>query len=93
MGGLSGFFHALREVDATSGKWRLEGYDTFEGGPDAYYPLDGEYDTEAAAQLAASKRLAQLEESQPSETSGGQHGIQDQVYVVSPEGKRTRFFG
>jgi hypothetical protein len=78
-----------------TGKWSLDGYDTFEGGPDAYYPLEGEYDDEQSAQAAARKRLAELEKTQPSSSSGGQSfgGIQDQVFVVRPDGSKYRFLG
>lgn len=69
-------------------KWRLEGYDTFDS---EYYSLEGEYDDEAGAILAAKARLARLEISQPSSTSGGQAGIQDRVYIVSPDGSRRRY--
>jgi hypothetical protein len=103
MSAFSSFFAAARSsaqtltsqtTPSTTGKWTLQGYDTFEGGSDAYYRLDGEYGSEAEARAAAGKQLEELEKSQPSETSGGQDGgIQDQVYIVSPEGKRTRFMG
>ncbi len=78
-----------------AGKWRLAGYDSFEGGPDAFYALDGEYDSRAAAEGAALARLVELEDTQPSESSGGQGmcGIQDQVFIIDPDGNRTRFFG
>jgi len=79
----------------SEGKWKLQGYDTFEGGPDAWYSLDGEYNSETEAEGAARKRLRDLEETQPSASSGGQRsmGIQDQVYIVSPTGERRRFQG
>jgi len=82
-------------IHAGSGKWRLEGYDTFEGGEGAYYSLDGEYNSEDEAKEAARARLAHLEETQPSDTSDGQDddGIQDEVYIVSPDGMRRRFLG
>ena len=75
-------------------KWKIEGYDTFEGGPEAYYPLPGTFATEEAAVQAALKRLKELDVSQPTSSSGGQSmtGIQDQVFIVSPEGKRRRIF-
>ena len=78
-----------------SGKWKLEGYDTFEDHPGEYYPLAGEYDSEEKAKEAARARLAHLEETQPSESSGGQDdgGIQDEVYIICPDGKRYRFLG
>lgn len=71
----------------SDGKWKLEGYDTFsrEG-----YPLPGEYDTEDAAMTAAKKRLEYLERTQPSESSGGQGGVQDQVYLIRPDGTKFR---
>jgi hypothetical protein len=69
------------------GGWRLEGWDTFAGHG---YPLPGRYRTREAAEAAARRRLRQLEREQPSETSGGQDGIQDQVYIVSPTGEHTR---
>jgi hypothetical protein len=74
-------------------KWSLEGYDTFEGGSDGFYPLDGKYDDELAAQAAARSRMAELEKTQPSSSSGGQGGIQDQVFIVRPDGSKYRFNG
>jgi hypothetical protein len=71
-----------------SGRWRLRGHDTFAG---ENYPLPGGFRTEKAAQNAARRRLAELERSQPSATSGGQDGIQDQVYVVRPDGTSYRY--
>lgn len=71
-------------------KWRLLGYDAFEGGPDALYGL-GEFASEADAQIAARKRLLDLEITQPSGSSGGQGGIQDQVFIVRPDGTTYRF--
>jgi hypothetical protein len=68
-------------------KWRLEGYDTFAR---ESYPLEGEYDSEAEAIAAADARLKELERAQPSSVSGGQGGIQDRVYVVSPSGQLWR---
>jgi hypothetical protein len=73
--------------------WRLRGYDTFEGGSDAWYDLPGEFATEEAAVVAAKARLEELEKSQPSASSGGQRGIQDEVHIVSPDGKTHRYFG
>jgi hypothetical protein len=77
-----------------TGKWSLEEYDTFEGG-DAFSPLEGEYYDEPTAQAAARNRLAELEKTQPSAHSGGQGfgGIQDQVFIVRPDGSKYRFFG
>ena len=70
------------------GAWTLEGWDTFAGHS---YSLPGRYRTRQSAVRAAHRELAKLEKLQPSETSGGQDGIQDQVYVVAPDGKRERF--
>jgi hypothetical protein len=70
-----------------NGKWKLQGYDTFAG---EYYPLDGEFDTEANALAAAQSHLAELEREQPSASSGGQDGIQDQVYIIHPDGRYFR---
>lgn len=67
--------------------WRLEGHDRFDGDD---YPLDGTYPDQAAAEKAARDRLAELERTQPSASSGGQGGIQDWVYVVRPDGTRYR---
>ena len=62
-------------------KWKLEGYDSF---AHEYYPIDGDYHTEAEALSAAQVCLAELERTQPSASSGGQDGIQDHIYVVRP---------
>lgn len=84
-------------------RWRLEGYDTFEGEP---YPLgthkrtDGStidgmqssYDSYEDARSDALRRLEDLERSQPSSSSGGQSGIQDQVRIIHPDGRRERVF-
>jgi len=64
--------------------WKLRGYDTFAG---EWYPLEGIYLSERAAH----KRLRALERSQPPATSGGQEGIQDQVYIVRPDGTMFRY--
>ena len=69
--------------------WRLEGYDAFSN---EEYSLQGTYETESAAEKAAQKRLKELEKSQPSANSGGQSGIQDQVSIVHPDGKKQRVF-
>jgi hypothetical protein len=69
------------------GKWTLQGYDTF---AHESYPLDGEFDTEEAAIAAARAYLDELEQAQPSLSSGGQSGIQDGVYVIRPDGTGFR---
>lgn len=68
--------------------WRLRGYDTFAG---KWYPLAGIFLSERAAMRAAQQYLKQLEKMQPSKFSGGQDGIQDQVYIVRPDGTRWRY--
>lgn len=71
--------------------WSLLGYDTFEGGEDAYYSL-GEFGSEQAARDAGKARLEELERTQPSASSGGQAplGIQDRVYLQHPDGRKER---
>jgi hypothetical protein len=71
--------------------WHLVGYDTFEGGPDAWYTL-GTYLSQYAAERAAAARLRHLERVQPAAQSGGQlYGIQDQVWIARPDGSRYRW--
>lgn len=67
--------------------WKLQGHDTFSRED---YPLPGAYETEEAAVAAAHEWLEHLEATQPSPTSGGQDGIQDQVHVIRPDGTRFR---
>ena len=69
------------------GGWFIEGWDTFAGHS---YPIPGKYRTEDAALGAAKKYLRELERDQPSGISGGQEGIQDQVYVRGPDGENIR---
>jgi hypothetical protein len=68
--------------------WRLRGYDSFAG---HWYLIEGIHFSESGALRAAEKQLQKLERSQPSSTSGGQDGIQDQVYVVRPDGTQFRY--
>lgn len=74
----------------TEGKWSLEGYDTFEG---AYYSLEGAYSRREEAEAAADARLAELERSQPTATSGGHTGVQDHVFLIAPDGTKIRYHG
>ena len=67
--------------------YRLKGYDSFSG---EYYNFNGEFSTYLEAASAARKQLQDLEASQASEQSGGQHGIQDHVYIVFPNGRLER---
>jgi hypothetical protein len=79
----------LREAGAPpSGEhWRLEGYDTFSGD---WYGLEPSYGSYEEALAGARRRLADLERSQPAASSGGQGGIQDQMHVIHPGGRRQR---
>ncbi len=68
--------------------WSLSGYDTFAG---EAYPLPGRFLSQRGAERAAKWRLSVLELTQPSDTSGGQAGIQDKVYVHCPDGTSYLF--
>jgi len=70
------------------GTWTLRGYDTF---ADESYPFEGEFPTQADAELAAHERLQELEIQQPSSSSGGQAGMQDRVYIIRPDGTGYRY--
>lgn len=74
-------------LDRLRGEWWLEGWDTFAGHS---YPIAGRYRTQDGAVRAARRELAKLEKLQPSSASGGQDGIQDQVYVRGPNGESIR---
>lgn len=67
--------------------WRLQGYDTFAR---EWYDIPGWFFSEEEALAAAYRRLEELEEYQPSRYSGGQYGIQDQVFIVRPDGTMYR---
>ena len=66
--------------------WAVVGWDTFEG---REYPLS-RHSTESEAREAGRKQLIEIAREQPSETSGGQDGIQDRIYITGPEGIRYR---
>lgn len=68
--------------------WKISGYDTFANEP---YWLPGRYGSQQAAERAARRRLGLLELMQPGETSGGQAGIQDQVFIHRPDGTSYHF--
>jgi hypothetical protein len=68
-------------------KWKLQGWDTFARHS---YSISGSYESEAEAVAAAKKKLKELERHQPTLRSGGQGGIQDQVYVIGPDGQNYR---
>lgn len=71
--------------------FKLMGYDTFS---DEWYRL-GEYLSEKEARAAGVKKLEELVITQPASSSGGQgiFGIQDRVYIDSPDGNRHRVLG
>lgn len=69
-------------------KWKIEGWDTFDAGN---YSIAGEYATEAEAIEVAKTKLLENEKDQPTETSGGQNGVQDQVFIVRPDGSKYRY--
>ena len=81
-------------TDEDEGNWAVDGYDTFEGGPDAYYRVKEGLGSEADALIAAAAYMTELERTQPSASSGGQGhlGIQDRVFIVRPDGSRYRFY-
>jgi hypothetical protein len=60
--------------------WKVIGWDTFAG---EEYPIS-QHETEGEARLAAQSYLRKLERDQPTVSSGGQDGIQDQVFVAGP---------
>jgi len=69
------------------GEWHLEGWDTFAGHS---YPLPGHFYSKDQAIRGARRVLAGIRRDQPDDSSGGQDGIQDRVYVIGPEGERLR---
>ena len=70
-----------REMEPTTDKpWKVVGWDTFAGDD---YPVS-QHATEKEAQQAAQEFLREIECQQPSERSGGQDGIQDQVSISGP---------
>lgn len=74
--------------------WSVEGYDTFEGGPDAYYTVKDGLGSEADALIVAANYMTELQRRQPTATSGGQgpYGLQDRVFIVRPNGSRYQFY-
>lgn len=70
--------------------WKLVGWDTFSH---EEYPIS-EHKTQDLAEAAAAKRMQELEERQPSKSSGGQgvFGIQDRVYIQRPDGTQYQWF-
>lgn len=78
---------AMKTTNGSKGRFALMGYDAFS---DEEYPKPPRYKTERAAERAAQRELRRLERVQPSAESGGQHGIQDQVFVIHPDGTKRR---
>lgn len=90
--------HPVSIVEKPKGTWKLSGYDTFSGEGYSLYDDKGKplaFPSLAKAQTAAKLRLEELERTQPSASSGGQggFGIQDRVYIETPEGDMIRFTG
>lgn len=73
------------------GKWTLTGVDGFSDEP---YEIPGAYDTEERARDVARLHLAAIELTQPTSETGGQgeDGIQDRIYIISPNGNEYRYF-
>jgi hypothetical protein len=67
--------------------WGLRGQDSFDYN---CYPIEGKFRSVDAAMDGARAQLKKLEATQPSETSGGQGGLQDWIYIVHPDGQQTR---
>jgi hypothetical protein len=77
-----------KKAKARAPRYKLMGYDTFSA---EWYNL-GSYPSETAAQNAAQEKLKENELHQPSSSSGGQSGIQDQVHIQQPDGTRYRVY-
>jgi len=67
--------------------WQLVGWDAFSN---EQYSVSRHF-TELECRAAAREYLRELERQQPSEDSGGQGGLQDQVFIVGPGGVRYRY--
>src|SRR4051812_21460150 len=87
---VEGHIEGYPRVEHVPGTWSVVGLDTFEG---ERYPLAIEIGSEDVARILAKARLQKLAQDQPTSTSGAQAGIQDGVYVVSPDGTGRRYFG
>jgi hypothetical protein len=76
-----------RKTNKAKGKprWKLIGFDTLSYTLKSYPSLE-------AAEAAAQERLIELEQTQPSTSSGGQSGIQDRVFIERPDGTQYRVF-
>ncbi len=70
------------------GRWKVLGQDSFDMDPEVYSV--SEHVTHCEALNAAYRYLEKLEKEQPTYRSGGQppHGIQERVYLETPDGKK-----
>ena len=67
-------------MDIREHRWRLEGFNTFAG---EAYSFPDSYRTEAEAVAAGRKKLKEIKKIQSDEEGG----IQDQVWVIRPDGR------
>jgi len=68
-------------------KWRLKGYDAFDERECSFYPLPGEWESEERVREAAKTQLETFQKSElPAE-------LQDQVFIVKPDGDNYRYLG
>jgi hypothetical protein len=81
-------FAWLRFPGLASGKWTIQGYDSF---AEVIYSLPGSYRSEAKARRAAQKFLCTLARLQPCAVSGEEKPvrIRDRVYIVRPSGAHS----
>lgn len=70
-------------------KWRIRGYDPLD---DEFFEIPGTWFCESDARDAAFLKLKYFERSQPAALSGGQKGVQDQVFVLCPNGSTYRVY-
>jgi hypothetical protein len=78
-------FAWLRFPGLASGKWTIQGYDSFS---EVIYSLPGSYRSAAKARRAAREFLHTLSQLQPAAVPGEERpvGIRDRVYIVRPDG-------
>jgi hypothetical protein len=79
--------HSDKENAQMDKPWKVVGWDTFAR---EEYSVAA-HATEEEAVLAAKAHYADIQREQPVEQSGGQTGIQDQVYIVDPAGRRRQY--
>jgi len=75
--------------------WRVYGYDTYDGRPYDFldHPLYGFSDEEEALRFAR-EQFANIQYDQPPEEAGHcweEDSIQDQVWIVRPDGSEYQF--